>query len=47
LGTTKDDKCNKLGLYKLYDFTKAPAPVLLTNAWDFTPPNQNRESGPW
>ena len=22
LGTTKNDNCHKLGLYKLYDFTK-------------------------
>jgi len=28
LGTTKDDKCHKLGLYKLYDFTKGGTDIV-------------------
>ena len=28
LGTTKDDNCHKLGLYKLYDFTKGGTDIV-------------------
>jgi hypothetical protein len=28
LGTTKDDRCNKMGLYKLYDFTKGGTDIV-------------------
>ena len=45
LGTTKDNSCHKLGLYKLYDF-KRLVQILLTSIWDFTR-QKNLESGPW